>query len=214
MSFSTTPPTARTDVQAVPAVRADGMPEERIRAAGILMAIGAVAWATAVAFVGFNPDTEAGIRANNLTGLVFQGGLLALVQVHLGTRATGTKRVNRWMLRIEQVLLVLAMAWTLCHALLPSQREAAWLAVLDFAWPLSMLGMFFIGVKIAVTGRWRGPARVWSLLAETWVLVTMPALGLLGTTLGTAVGVAHLLLGYAVLGLILAARPGLVEDRD
>jgi hypothetical protein len=214
MSFSTTPPTARTDVQAMPRSRNSGLAADRIRLAGAVLAVGAVAWAVAVAFVGFDPDTEAGVLANNLTGLLFQCGLLALVQVHLATRATGTKRINRWMLQTERVLLVLAIAWTACHALLPSQRDATWLAVLDFAWPLSMLGMFLIGVKIGVKGRWRGPARAWSLIAETWVLVTMPALGILGQTLGTAVGVAHLLLGYAVLGLILALRPDLVEDRD
>lgn len=98
-------------------------------------------------------------------------------------------------------------AWYRCHALLPDQRDATWLAILDFSWPLSML---IIGVTIAVTGRWRGLARAWSLVAETWVLVTIPALGLLGQTGSTVVGVAHLFLGYTVLGLILASRPALV----
>lgn len=213
MSFSTTPPPARTDVLATPVSRPAGGPSAAVRAAGVAVAVGAAAWAIAVAVNGFNPETEAAIVANGLCGLLFQGGLLALVHVHLATRATGTKRVNRWMLQVERVLLVLAMTWTLCHTLLPDQRESTWLAVLDFSWPLSMLGMFLIGVKIAYVGRWRGLARVWSVVAETWVLVTMPALGILGETAGTAVGVGHLLLGYGVLGTVLATRPALVGDQ-
>ncbi|HWJ12028.1 MAG TPA: hypothetical protein VNS46_21775 [Nocardioides sp.] len=213
MNYSTTPPTARTDVQVVPAAGPAGVRTETVRKVGIGLAVGTATWATGAAFVGFNPDTEAGIRTNDLTGLLFQCGLLALVHVHIATRATGTRRAGSWLLQVERVLLVLAIAWTLGHAFLPGQREATWLAVLDFSWPLSMLGMFIIGVTIAVSGRWRGPARAWSLVAETWVLVTIPALNILGETGGTAVGVAHLVLGYAVLGVILALRPGLVLPR-
>jgi hypothetical protein len=211
MSSSTTPPPARTDVHAVPGARHS---EERaVRVAGAILAVGAAVGAGGIAVAGFDPDTEAGILTNNLTGAVFQVGLLGLVRVHLQTRATGTTRVSRVLLQVERVLLMLALAWTLCHALLPGQREAGWLAVLDASWPLSMLGMFLIGLTIAVRGRWRGAARWWALVAETWLVLTMPALGVLGTTGGTAVGVAHLLLGYGVLGVLLATRPDLVEDR-
>ena len=53
------------------------------------------------------------------------------------------------MLRVEYGLLFLATLWTVLHGLFPSFRDDAWLAVLDLFWPLSMLGMFIIGVKIA-----------------------------------------------------------------
>lgn len=213
MTFSATPPTARTDVQAVPLAQRRGMSPGTIRMLGGGVAVGAAASAVSAAFVGFKPDTEAGILANDLSGLLFQIGLMGLLHVQMATRATGTKVINRRMLQLERVLLSLAMAWTLCHALLPSQRDSTWLAVLDFAWPLSMLGMFLIGVKIAVVGRWRGPARVWALVAETWVVVTIPALGVLGEAGGTVVGAVHLVLGYSALGILLATRPDLVEDR-
>lgn len=213
MNISSTPPSARTDVQAAPSASGPAISTGAIRTVGVVLTVGTLASATAAAVVGFDPGTERGILAYDLTGLLFQGGLVGLVHVHLATGATGTTRRSRWLLQVERVLLVLAIGWTLCHALLPSQRDATWLAVLDFSWPLSMLGLFLIGVTIAVKGRWRGPARAWALLAETWVVVTIPALGLLGQTAGTAVGVAHLVLGYAVLGAILAARPDLVADR-
>ncbi|NYJ01857.1 hypothetical protein HNR19_002555 [Nocardioides thalensis] len=216
MSFSTTPPAARTDVQEAPLRRPRTMSRTTIRQVGVGLALGAAAWATSVAFHGFNPETETGTRVTGVAGLLFQCGLLALVHVHMATRATGTKKVNGWLLNVERLLLVLAIVWTLCHTALPSQRDATWLAVLDFSWPLSMLGMLLIGVSIAIKGRWRGMARAWSLVAETWVIVTMPALGILGESGGTVVGVAHLVLGYGALGLILAARPDLVvavEDR-
>jgi hypothetical protein len=212
MTYSTTPATARTDLQALPTDRPAGISPGTVRKVGIGLAVGTAAWATAAALVGFRPESEAGVLANDLTGLLFQLGLLALVYVHMATRATGTKRFSAVGLQVERLLLVLAIVWTLCHAVLPSQREATWLAVLDFSWPLSMLGMFLIGLTIAIKGRWRGLARAWSLVAETWVLVTLPALNILGDAGGTAVGVAHLFLGYCVLGLVLAARPHLVTD--
>jgi hypothetical protein len=114
---------------------------------------------------------------------------------------------------VERVILALAMVWSLAHALLPAQRDAAWMHALDAFWPLSMLGMFLIGIKVAVAGRWRGRARVWSLLAETWAPVCVPLLGILGHGAGDVVAASHLLLGYCVLGLTLATRPDLVQER-
>ena len=80
------------------------------------------------------------------------------------------------MLRVEQVLLSLAMVWSLANGLVPSARDDAWLAALDLFWPLSMLGMFVIAIKIAAAGRWRGLARWWPLVAESWVIVSVPAM--------------------------------------
>ena len=116
---------------------------------------------------------------------------------------------GRGMLRVEFGLLALATLWTVLHGLVPAFRDDTWLAVLDAFWPLSMLGMFIISVKIAVTGRWRGVLRFWPLVAESWAVVTVPVFGALGPVAGQYVGGAHLLVGYTVLGLILAKRPEL-----
>ena len=143
-----------------------------------------------------------------------QLALFALVAVQLRTAATGLGRFARGLLKTEFFLLGMATAWTVLHASVPSFRDDLWLQLLDVFWPLSMLGMFVISVKIAVAGRWRGPARFWPLVAESWAVVTVPAMGILGATGGRYVGAAHLIAGYLTLGLILALRPRLTGARD
>jgi hypothetical protein len=85
---------------------------------------------------------------------------------------------------------------------------------LDVFWPLSMLGMFVIGIKVAVAGRWRGTLRAWPLLAETWAVVTVPTFLIVGEPVSSWVGGTHLLVGYAALGLLLARRPELTGASD
>lgn len=212
-SVTTSPASARTDVLVHPTPAARGMRPATIRRLGVGLAVGTVAWAATSAVTGFDTKDGTGIVLEDLSGLLFQCGVMGLLHVQMATRATGTRKVNRRMLQVERVLLSLAMVWSVAHALLPGQRDATWMGVLDAFWPISMLGMFLIGVKIAFRGRWRGPARLWSLLAETWAVVTVPVIGIFGRDAGDVVGVGHLLLGYTVLGVLIAARPDLVEDR-
>lgn len=214
MSYSVTPSPARTDLPATPSpARPATMQPRTIRILGGVLAAGTVAWAAASGYYGFDTKSDVGIVLEDLSGLAFQFGVMGLLHVQMATRATGTKTINRRMLQVERVLLSIAMVWSLAHAVLPSQRDAVWLGVLDVFWPLSMLGMFFIGIKVVVKGRWRGAARAWSLLAETWAVATVPVIALFGHSAGDVTGVVHLLLGYTVLGLLLATRPDLVEDR-
>jgi hypothetical protein len=78
---------------------------------------------------------------------------MALLHVQMRTRATDVKAISRRLLKLERVLLSIAMVWSVLHAFLPSQRDAAWMHAIDMFWPLSMLGMFFIGIKVARAGR-------------------------------------------------------------
>ncbi len=211
MPVSLGPATARTDN--VPAPPDAAGPQALVRRAGAAVTAGAVVWATSMVVVGNNPESSLGITFSDLLAVPFQLGLFALVTAQLRTRATGTSRVARGMLRVEYLLLSLATIWSLAHGLLPGQRDAVWLAVLDVFWPLSMLGMCVIGVKIAFTGRWRGAARIWPAIAESWALVTIPVMGVFGPAVGDVFGAAHLLVGYATLGLILALRPALTGAR-
>lgn len=213
MKLSTVPATARTDVDVAPPTPAGGVSPAAVRVAGAVLAVGTIAWASSGLTYGFDTKDEVGRIVGDLTGFLFQCGVLALLQVQMRTRATGTKKINRRLLQVEHVLLGLAMLWSLLHAALPSQRDAVWLGILDVLWPLSMFGMFLIGMKIAFRGRWRGPARVWSAIAETWAVATVPLFIIFGDGASSAVGSVHLLLGYTVLGLILVARPDLAEDR-
>ncbi|WP_169949678.1 hypothetical protein [Microbispora sp. H11081] len=182
-----------------------------VRRLALGLSTGALVWSAASFLYGFTPATEAGIKITDLGGLAFQIGALSLLAIMARTGATGTSRVARVMLRVERVLLALAMTWSVCHAFLPSARDSVWLGVLDVFWPLSMLGMFVIGIKVAVAGRWRGAARFWPLVAESWVVVTIPTMAIFGTSVSDVVGAAHLLVGYATLGLIIAFRPELVR---
>jgi uncharacterized membrane protein len=165
-------------------------------------------WAAAgLAIADWNAGT--GSTIGDLTGLIFQVGLGGLLLVQLRTGATGTSKTAVVLLRVQLAVLAVAAAWSLVHGVLPSPAdEAAWLMVGDAAWPLSMLGMAIIGVVVAAVGRWRGLLRWWPLFAQSWLLVALPAQAVLGEgAAATAVGVAHLLLGYGVLGVLLARRP-------
>jgi hypothetical protein len=210
MFVSTTAAPARTDVDRLGT--ADPRPSEAaVRNHALGLVAGAGLWSAASFVYGFNPDTELGVKAQDLTGFAFQLGVLSLVTLQLRTRATGPTRMAAAMLKVERVFLALAMLWSLVHGLVPSARDDAWLVALDVFWPLSMLGMFVIGVKIAVTGRWRGAARFWPLVAESWAVVSIPAMGIFGSDVGDLVGAGHLLVGYVTLGLVIAARPHLVR---
>lgn len=219
------PAPARTD-SPTPAVAPGGDPAHEarldraaavdlrsVRRRGALLAGGAATWALATFTVGSMPETSLGWAVQDLGGLVFQVGVWALLGVQAATLATGTGRFARRMIPVERVVLAVAMVWSLLHGAVPAWRDAPWLAVLDVFWPLSMLGMFVIGVKVAVAGRWRGAARGWPLLAESWAVVTVPTFVVAGEALGNVVGGVHLLLGYTGLGLLLVLRPELVRPR-
>jgi hypothetical protein len=214
----TTPATARTDGAAKREMSSTtGRPTPSVafvRWAGLGLTAGAAAFATTF-FVYGVAETEIASRISDLGGLALQLGLFGLLTVMLRTGATGTSRLARGMIRFEFGLLSLATIWSVAHALVPDEmRSAIWLAVLDVFWPLSMLGMFVIAIKIAAAGRWLGLARWWPLVAESWVIVTLPAMGIGGETVGQYVGASHLVVGYVALGVILMARPHLVGARD
>ncbi len=191
-----------------------GLSLRTVRRLGIGLTAGTLAWAASIfAFSTVNEGTPE--RIGDLTGLAFQLGLFCLLTVQLRTRATGLSRPAVAMLKVEAVVLGLASIWSMLHGVLPaSQQDATWMMILDICWPLSMLGMMIIGIKLAITGRWRGLLRWWPLVAESWVFVTIPATIVFGDAAARWVGGGHLLIGYATLGLLLALRPGLVFAKD
>ncbi|MGV9772755.1 hypothetical protein [Streptosporangium sp. NPDC003464] len=210
--ITNTPAKARTDVSppgTAPAARPPAIAPGTVRRLGLGLAAGTLIWAVSIFL--FDPTaggTEG--RIGDLAGLAFQLGLFGLLAVQMRTRAGGTSRVSAVMLKVEVVLLALASAWSLLHAILPEAAgDGVVLAVLDVFWPLSMLGMFVISVKLVLARRWRGSLRWWPLVAESWGVVTVPVFALLGEAASRWVGGGHLLVGYAVLGLLLAWRPEL-----
>jgi hypothetical protein len=210
VTISSRPAPARTDLTAsAPAASAaqarPAIDPATIRRLGLGLTTGTLLWASTMVVWGSNA-TGFGGRMGDLGGLAFQLGLFGLLQVQLRTRAPGTSRSAVAMIKVEHVLLAIASLWSLLHAITP---DTGWLAVLDLFWPLSMLGMAVIGVKIAVAGRWRGALRVWPVVAESWVFVAVPAYAAIGGTIANCIGAGHLLVGYATLGALLALRPEL-----
>ena len=181
--------------------------------AGIAVATGSLSWAAACAALGTTPPAGTWqATVVNLTAFAFQGGLLFLVATQMRTGAIGTGRLARGLLHVEHALLAVAMVSSLMWALTPSLYDTGFFFVIDLFWPLSMLGMAAIGVRIAIAGRWKGAARFWPVVAESWGPVVVPTAFLL-PSVTQYVGAAHLLVGYVVLGLVLATRPELTGAR-
>ncbi len=214
MSLNASPSTARAVAPPAEETWTAPSPTTSVRLGGLAMATGAVAWALGTVVYELDPASDAFPLAYKASSLVFQLGLVALVAVQLRTRATGTGRPARWFLHAEHAMLGLAIASSLQWMIAPDLSENAFFLALDLFWPLSMLGMAAIGIRIAIAGRWRGAARVWPAIAETWALVMFPAMALVNEETTTYISAGHLLLGYTVLGLILATRPELTGARD
>lgn len=202
------PALARTDLAgSTPALPPRAPSLRAVRRAGLGLAAGTLCWAVAIFVLG-PTGVGVGERIVDLTGLLFQFGLFGLLWVQARTRAIGASRAVSVALGVEAVLLGLAALWSLLHGLLPDSVDGvAWLTALDVCWPLSMLGMAAVSVKLAVTGRWQGALRWWPLIAESWAIVTVPADILFGEGVSRWIGGGHLVIGYATLGLLLALWP-------
>ncbi|WP_205471533.1 hypothetical protein [Nocardioides sp. SYSU D00038] len=207
MSLEQTPPAARSDVRPTPPPT-DAAPGRPYVVPGVLLTLGAVGWATGQLLFGLDPETRADRLTYAALGAPFQLGLLGLLWVVDRTRALGQGRVAHVYVRVVAVLVVLAIGSTISDAVGATDMDRVGWALLDASWPLSMLGMFTVGVRIAIAGRWRGPARWWPLGAESWALVVIPVMGAFGDDVGLAVSVVHLCLGYGGLGVVVARKQG------
>ena len=204
MSVSHSPAPARSDllVTSVPQ-HGDARP---FRRHGRVLTVGALAWSAAILLVGQAPTDRLGLAVFGIGSGLFQVGVLCLLRVLWRTRALGAGRLARTVILAETLVLALAMVSTFVDAVAVSDlTQAGWL-VLDLCWPLSMLGMFLIGVRIAIAGRWRGLSRWWPMVAESWAVVTVPTLMVFGELAGPLIGALHLVVGYAVLGVLVAAE--------
>ena len=207
MSLTTNPAPARTDLSAPEPITTTPPATRPFRVHGAVLTGGALAWAGTLALFGLNPEElSAGYTIGMVGAGLFQVGLLALLRVLWRTRALGTGRVARTFLVIENVLVALAMGSTTADATGLSNLDQLGWALLDACWPFSMLGMFAIGIRIAVAGRWPGVSRFWPMVAESWALVVIPTLNVFGPAAAAVVAPLHLVIGYATLGLIVARK--------
>ncbi len=182
-------------------------PSRPFVAHGRLLTAGAALWSASTALTGIDPgDDPVDLAVFCVGSGTFQLGLLALLRVLWLTQGLGTGRLARAFLRVEAGMVLLAICSTLADGFAVSDlSQPGWMA-LDAFWPCSMLGMAAIGVRVAVAGRWTGATRFWPVVAESWVLVCLPTLALFGATAAAVVSCVHLLLGYGVLGLLVARK--------
>ena len=136
----------------------------------------------------------------------FQIGLFFLLRALWISKALGSGRIARTVLRVEAVALSLAFASTVVDAIEVSDLDQVGWLLLDLNWPLSMMGMFFIGIRIAIAGRWKGLARFWPMVAESWAAVVIPTLGIFGRDVANVVAPLHVLVGYVVLGVLVSRK--------
>ena len=215
-TMTTKPALARTDTDtaASPAAAPVAVDRGTIRRLGLTLTAGTLLWSASTFIFGPNGD-GVGARVGDITGFFFQVGVFALLTAMLRTGAIGVTKKARAMIRVEYALLGLASLWSLIHGLAPASiGDSTPVMILDVFWPLSMLGMFVIGIKVAVAGRWQGALRWWPMVAETWAVVTVPTFLVLGDGAARWVGGTHLLIGYAALGVLLARRPELTGAVD
>lgn len=197
MTLQHTPAPARSDRAAAP-TQVAAYP---FRRHGLVLTAGALTWAAAIAVLGLDGKT-----LEHAGSGVFQLGLLALLRVLWCTRALGEGRIARGALRLETGILLLAIVSTLGDVTGLGDLDQLFWILMDACWPLSMLGMFLIGIRIAVAGRWQGLSRWWPMVAESWAVVTIPAMIIGGDTGARVVGSLHLVVGYALLGLVVARK--------
>jgi hypothetical protein len=205
MTIEQTPAPARSDVRRPAA--SDGTPPTRpyVRQ-GMLLTTGAVAWAACTLATGTDPHGATEEAFFSLASGFFQIGLLGLLTVLWRTRALGEGRLARFFLRLESVLLLFAIGSTTVDGIGVSDLDQVGWILLDLTWPLSMLGMFAIGVRIAIAGRWRGASRFWPLVAESWGVVVVPIFNIFGGGVAGIVSAVHLCVGYGVLGQLVARK--------
>jgi hypothetical protein len=198
------PAPARSDV-ASPATTGPS-PRHPYAVHGRVLTAGALAWAATMAVVGIDPVGQTHEVAYSLSSGLFQVGLLFLLRTLWRTRALGEGRLARFVLRAEAVAVSLAIGSTASDGLGLTDFDQVQYIVLDAFWPLSMLGMFLIGIRIAVAGRWTGATRLWPMVAESWAVVVIPTMGIFGDAVAHVVAVVHLVIGYGVLGVLVSRK--------
>jgi hypothetical protein len=174
---------------------------------GRMLTVGALSWATGFVFLGNGPEGTVENFVYFMSAMGFQVGLLFLIRALWLSRALGTGRVASTVLRVEAGLVSLAMLSSRADGVGVSDLDQLGWALLDACWPISMLGMFAIGIRVAIAGRWSGVTRFWPMVAESWAMVVIPSMLIFGQTVaGHVVAPAHLVLGYGVLGILVSRK--------
>ena len=184
------------------------LPTNRVQMIGSALVVGAMSWGVALTCLDGVDGFGAASLLTGIAALMFQAALLGLLHLQYRDRAMtgkgGAARVARIGYTAQAVVLAGAMVSTTLDAFWLIQGSLVW-TMFDSCWPLSMLGMLIIGIRVAIAGRWHGALRWQTLFAQSWLVWGIPlsALGFVGSVLGGA----QIVLGYGVLGGLLVAWP-------
>ena len=140
MTLEQTAAFARSDVHPATAA-APSTPSRPFYRRGMVLTSGAVAWAVTQVFIGLDPHGPTQEAVFSTTSGLFQVGLLCLLTVLYRTQALGTGRLARFFLRLEAVLVTLAIGSTFVDGIGVSDLDKTGWLLLDMFWPMSMLGM-------------------------------------------------------------------------
>lgn len=171
-----------------------------IRGCGIATAVGGITWGAAWQFSPSSPEQNSQVEI--WASGVYQLGLLALLAVLWATSATGPGRWGRTALAAEGVAVVLAIGWTVPYLFDANRGNAGLLVVLDFFWPLSLVGLIIIGVLVLRARRLPTPIRYLPLLASLYIPVEI-AISWAPDTAQAAITALYLALAYALLGAMI-----------
>ena len=200
------PTPSGTNTQETAAPIGDPYPPGRVRAAGLLLAGGAAAWAVGTTVVG--DRIKEGIHLlDTVTGMAFLVGVAALAWIVLVTRASGAG-AGRWIPVVLMVVLAGAFALNVASLGYATHDEFPLpLMILDACWPLGQLIVLVMGIAVAIVGCYRGFLRWQPLLCGLWFPVAMLADVTVGAAGSVWVSAAWLLLAHVALGVRLVLRP-------
>lgn len=173
-----------------------------VRTVGISLAVATASWAAGLALVSEHQGFGWQSLVGGATAIAFQLSIVRLLLLQLRTGAMGTGRIAKGFHIVQFVFMAGALVSSILDAFWLIHGTAVWMAF-DVFWPLSMIGMVGIGVRIAIAGRWTGIVRWWTLWAQSWFVAAIP-LVMIVRQAGELMGSAHLIVGYVALGLILA----------
>ncbi|MFT4087019.1 MAG: hypothetical protein QM658_07645 [Gordonia sp. (in: high G+C Gram-positive bacteria)] len=200
-------PLARTPGAYTPSPDAPGAARAVTRV-GLALAVSAPLWAVVMTVIADHEGFGWQSLVGGVTALAFQLSILGLLWVQDSngamTRPGGAGKVARIGYRIEAAVVCGAIVSTIFDSFWLIQGTVVW-HVFDLCWPLSMLGMLIIGIRVAIAGRWKSPLRWQVLFAQAWLLFGIP-LSVLGQ-IGFIAVTVQVFLGYGLLGVLLARRP-------
>lgn len=191
------------------------MKASTIRVAGVLVALGGIAWLLSRLVIEPQPqDTMHVIEIAG--GGIFQIGLLAMLVAMRATAATGAGRGGRLVVNTGLVLTSLATLWTIITVVDLDLADTPPMLALDPAWPLSMAWLIIVGVAVLRARVWPSPVRYLPFVAS-FVIPAHVVASVAGLTdrQEWIAPIAYVALAYAVLGTAMARQlPSLAEQRE